>query len=292
MNPEFERFRDEVARHVPGFPPSASATFDITRHGPLDHVQRVALRSLILDSVEGLDPMALEPVLDLGALWQLVADHSGRRGPDAISPSGRSRTDWSTSRVRLAPIEPAHIGPLYLAATHPADGYRWRWRGRTPSAEEFHQTLFAGVKSQFVVEEQGSGRLVGMVVAYDEDLACRHCQVGFIRAAGNDVVPGGMVEGMAVFLDFLFHSFPYERIIFDVPEFNLPLLAACIDALITPDGSIPAFYFHGGRSWDRCFMSIWRHDWQPIGEALFGRAVVDDRVSPPRPPVAASAGTV
>lgn len=52
----FEEFRRLVCSQVVGFPPTAGRTFDLTRRGLLDHVQRVALRALALDLRPDLAP--------------------------------------------------------------------------------------------------------------------------------------------------------------------------------------------------------------------------------------------
>ena len=142
--------------------------------------------------------------------------------------------------------------------------------------------MFSGVKTQFAIEETDTGELVGLVVAYDEDPTCEHCFIGFQRAAGPSVAPGGMVEGMALFLEFLFESFPYRRVILDVPEYNLPLLGSSLESLVSLEGRISDFHFHGGRRWDRCFMSIWRDAWEPIGSAFMGRTAAEASGSPAR----------
>lgn len=262
----FAAFRDEVVRHVPGLPATASSEFDITRHGLLDHVQRVLVRSYVLDRCPHLAVEAVEATPTLGALWELVA---GAEPPDGDAGGlGRSATSWRTPRVRLAPLDIHHHHALYLAATDPIDGFRWRWRGRTPSPEEFEQVLFNGVKTQFVVESSTTGGLVGLVVAYDEDPAGRHCFIGFQRAVDRGQSPGGMTEGMGLFVSFLFQTFPYERLLLDMPAFNVPMVAACAP-LVTFEGAISDYFSYGGRRWDRCFLSIHRSAWEPAAQAFF-----------------------
>lgn len=115
---EFEAFRDVVARHVPGFPSGATASFDVTRHGVLDHVQRVLLRALVLDTWPYVAPGAVDAAEDLGGLWEIARSSSG--GGGGMGPSGRSAADWRTNRIHLAPLDPRHFGPLYQAAVDPS----------------------------------------------------------------------------------------------------------------------------------------------------------------------------
>jgi hypothetical protein len=124
------------------------------------------------------------------------------------------------------------------------------------------------VKTQFVVESTTSGELIGLVVAYDEDPCCRHWFIGFQRAGRRDQSPGGMIEGMGLFVSFLFQTFPYGRLLLDMPAYNLPLVDACAP-LVTHEGTIPDFFSHAGRYWDRCFLSIQRGAWEPAAEAFF-----------------------
>lgn len=169
--------------------------------------------------------------------------------------------------MRLVPVRPDHLPALYDAAVSPTEGFRWRFRGRTPSPEEFRSTLYAGVKAQFAVEDQ-RGEPIGLVVAYDEDPACRHCHIAFLRTARAGVAPGGMVEGMGLLLAYLFETFPYEHVYFEVPEYNLPLIERSVEGLLTEEGRLTRYYWHAQRAWDRCFFSIRRDDWTRFRSAL------------------------
>lgn len=263
---DFESFRSIATQHVPGLPPTATTGFDITRRGLLDHVQRVALRAFVLDSNRMLAPQAVDHAATLGELWGLLRDDFDPRVTDARGHEGNR---YATPRVQLAPLDPSHYSGLYEAALLPQSAHRWRWRGRTPSPEEFQATLYAGVTSQFVVLGQDR-RLVGLVVGYDEDPSRFHCHIGFLRAPSADAgSPGALVEGIALFIAYLFDTFPYERLFADLPEYNLPLLAGTAGSLLRREGTMRRFYWHGGRHWDRILFSLAREDWAPFEEVLF-----------------------
>jgi hypothetical protein len=239
---------------VPGFPPAATLHFDITRRGVLDHVQRVALRAFALDGSEFLSADAIDQVVTLGELWTLVG---GIDSTSLAAARSQPREPYATPRVRLAPLEPTHYAVLYRAAVQPSSAYRWRWRGRTPSPDEFQATLFSGVTSQYVVVG-GQGSLIAFLRASEDEATDR----------------GGMVEGIALFIAYLFETFPYERLFADVPEYNVPLLEATGAALLQREGAMRRYFWHGGRHWDRVFFSLAREDWAPIGQALFGHLQV------------------
>jgi hypothetical protein len=99
----FDDFRDDLARHVPGLPAGANRSFDVTRHGLLDHVQRVLLRSFVLDACPNLAPEAIDAVTSLGAVWEQMV---GTTAPlEGQGPLGRSAAAWQTARVQLAPLD-------------------------------------------------------------------------------------------------------------------------------------------------------------------------------------------
>jgi RimJ/RimL family protein N-acetyltransferase len=263
-------FRDLAAAQVPGFPAGAGSAFDVTRHGLLDHVQRVALRALVLDLRDDLDARAVEAAATLGELAALAGDAAAEHLRGERPLAGRRRGAHQTARVRLVPVEPRHVGALYVAATEPGAGHRWRWRGRTPSPEDFQHSLFAGVTAQYVAESVADGRLIGLVVAYDQDPSARHCHIGFLRCDAAAGTGGAMVEALALFLDHLFRTFPFEKLFAELPEYNLPLVAGLPDELVVHEGRLAGFYWYAGRLWDRCHISVHRRAWEPVAAVLFG----------------------
>lgn len=260
-------FRSDAARQVPGLPANAGPQFDVTRHGTLDHVQRVLVRALVLDLAPDLDRRAVEACRTLGDLAALVGDAARPTGtglPRSTLVHGAHRN----ARVALVPVGGSHMPALYTAATAPGSGFRWRFRGRTPSPEEFHTSLFTGVVVQYVVEAVDDGTPVGLVVAYDEDLSGSHCHIGFLRIDDHDRVPGGTMEGLLLLIDLVFATFTYRKVFADLPEYNLPLVDGMPGETLRSEGRMREFHWHGGRFWDRCFFSLSREAWEHMAEGL------------------------
>lgn len=251
-----------IGGQVPGIPGNATDQFDITRHGVLDHFQREALRFLALDLDPHLEPGRVSAAATLGELVDLI-------GADVVVAGrlvGRDSSAMRTARIRLVPVEPRHINILYLATTEPQQSYRWRYRGRTPSPDEFQRTLFGGVVAQFMVEDH-AGHPIGLVVAYDEDPGAGHCQIGFIRCTAASA--GSMVEAMGLFINYVLRTFNYRKLFADLPEYNLGLIDGMAGELVKTEGRLTDYFWHGGRYWDRCFISINRSDWEAFAEMAF-----------------------
>ena len=67
----------------------------------------------------------------------------GGGGPAAHSPS------LEGSRVYLRPVTEADYGFLFALSTDEATGYRWRFRGETPSPEGFTHAIWHNTIAQF-----------------------------------------------------------------------------------------------------------------------------------------------
>lgn len=234
----------QLAAAIPGFPSTATGDFDLSRHGILDHAQRALLREWVLLHwpVRGEE---LDCVRSVGQLSELLAS----RTPLEEGPIGVA--------VSLRPIEPPDYGPIYRAAVGPENGFGWRFRGRTPSPEEFETTLFQGCLAQYVVAGS-DGRLIGLVSAYQHDADAGHCSAAFLRIDEGQSTAGGMIHGMRAFLSYLFTTFNLRKVFVDVPEYNEWLLSGMVSSLFAVEGRQSGFYWHDGRLWDRILASVER----------------------------------
>jgi RimJ/RimL family protein N-acetyltransferase/acyl carrier protein len=173
----------------------------------------------------------------------------------------------ATRRVRLARVSPHHVGLLYEMATDPRTGFRWRFRGATPSPDEFTTTLWEGVLAQFVMEETSSSRLIGQVVAYDAQPGNGHCHVAFLS---DDAATGtGLaLEGAGLFVAYLFQHWPFRKLYAEVPDFTLSSFAGGLGRYFELEGTLREHAFFGGRWWDVHIIAVYRSAGEEIGTRL------------------------
>ena len=69
--------------------------------------------------------------------------------------------------VRLRPIYPGDYDYLYALMTDDELCWRYRYRGKTPSPEQFEQQLWQSVAAQFVIEHVGDGQRIGHATSYN-----------------------------------------------------------------------------------------------------------------------------
>lgn len=188
------------------------------------------------------------------------------------SPGPPPRGSYRSHNTTIRPLEPSDIPVLYQATLRPQSAHRWRFRGRTPSPEEFESVLFGrDVLAQFIVIEAGGGRPVGLVVGYDPDTTSGHCSVAVQRAWDHDRSAGLMFEGAFVMVQYLFDHFNLRKLYFDVPEYNLTLFSQSPGSLLVEEGRLIDHYYYGDRYWDRVTFALYRSTWDETAEGLRGR---------------------
>lgn len=164
-------------------------------------------------------------------------------------------------RCRLRPIRPADYPALYEIELAPDLALRWRFRGGTPSPEHFARSLFEGVLATFVIESSDGRSLLGVVTAYNADMANGHC---FIAAAATPAARGRgqAVEGLALFVDYCFSVWPFRKLWIETTEHNLVQFQSVERFGIEVEGRLRDFEYLAGRYWDKIILSIERRSWE------------------------------
>ena len=122
--------------------------------------------------------------------WANPPDRATMR-PAATTAPNRDLQPWNRAPlagrwVELRPVKPRHYEFLYDLAATPDGMARWRFRGRTPSIEQFAASLTQGVVAQFVVTARASEQPMGLVVAYNGDDRNGVVYLGAQFAPGDD----------------------------------------------------------------------------------------------------------
>lgn len=168
----------------------------------------------------------------------------------------------SGKRVRLRAITPNDYGFLSALATSPAGLVRWRHRGSTPSPEAFARALWSNVLTQFLVISQDDERPLGVNVAYNPSLANGRCYIA--AQSKEDARSGEVMEGLALFVDFLFQNWNLRKLYTEALDFNIEQFRSAYGSFLTVEGVFTEWEYYDGRYCDMVTASVTRTRWQEL----------------------------
>lgn len=184
----------------------------------------------------------------------------------------------SNGQVRLRALDAGDLPWLRAAETDELLAFRWRLRGTHPSPQEFVEQIWQGVLALFVVERAGDGAPIGVLSAYQPDHRNGHCRVAAARLEPADSMDTSFMSGMALFFDYLFGGWPFRKLYFETPEFNLSQFASAVDrGLLRVEARLTEFMFLADRYWDMLFLSVDRPNWSEFRESPAGRHLLNHR---------------
>jgi RimJ/RimL family protein N-acetyltransferase/aryl carrier-like protein len=159
--------------------------------------------------------------------------------------------------LRLIPVRPDDAPFLYTLAVLPETGFRWRYRGAPPSFERFSEDLWRQVLVQFLARRTEDDQPVGQVVAYGADPALHYAYVGAVFAPPHTGT-GLAAHAVAMFVRYLFHTFPLSKVYLEVPGYNWSQVRSGDGTLFEVEGVLREHHFYAGRLWDQYLCAIYR----------------------------------
>jgi hypothetical protein len=174
-----------------------------------------------------------------------------------------------TRAVYLKPLVPEDYPYIRQAESAPELSARWRYRGATPSPDEWLQGLWAGRLAQFVVVARRSSTPIGLVAAYRANFQQGHAALAAERFGSARRSPL-LVVGVALFVDYVFKCFALRKLYMELPEFNYEQFASGTDRYFTVEGRLRDHSFYDGRYWDELILAIDRRTWMTVREGLLG----------------------
>jgi len=263
-----ESVLDALRVRVPAFPADFERRLDERRSDLLSHAQ---LQVLVM-ACQGFVPDVSRDALLEGATGRDLVSWLRRAvaPTDAHLDSGPRGTYRGTSTT-LRPVAEVDVAGLYLSALHPANAHRWRCRGEAPPPDAFRRALFSeSVLAQFMVvprDDQGHG--IGLVNAYSADLTSGNCYLAFQRSGPPGTgrargTSGMMIEGIALFIEYLFDHFDLHKIYAELPEYNLGLLDGLVGTLFVEEGRLVGHYRYAERRWDLHILALYRPAWEEL----------------------------
>lgn len=188
-----------------------------------------------------------------------VAEGIGSTGVSAasISPADPLAPVLAGHGLRLDPVTPDDVGFLYMLAIAPETSYRWRYRGAPPPLERFTEGMWNQVLVQYVVRRTEGGEPVGQVVAYGADPIARFAYVGAVFVPPQ-TGSGAAAHTVALFVRYLFHTFPFVKVYLEIPGYNWPQLRSGEGTLFTVEGVLRDHYQYAGQLWHQYLCAIYR----------------------------------
>lgn len=173
---------------------------------------------------------------------------------------------WTTQgrlgrRVHLRPVRPSDYPLLYEAELNPPDDVLYRHRGRTPPYDAFVETLWSNVLTQYAIEERESGRLVGLVAAYDANFRDGHARIALYLLLPYRKL-GWPLEGARLFINQMFHAFPFRKLYADIIDPNQEALSTALQAVMRQEGNLLGHTYVGGEYVDMAIYALHRSDWE------------------------------
>lgn len=165
-------------------------------------------------------------------------------------------------RVELQPLDPEHYPFVRALELHPERLATYRHRATTPSPEAFVQRLWNGVLTQFVVVDRDARRPLGIVAAFAADFRNANAQIAFVSAGEGDFVAGVFLDGVELFVDYVFAHFDLRKLYAHTLEPNLRRLSRLVGEVVQCEGVLREHEYLGGRWVDLHVLAVHRADWE------------------------------
>lgn len=163
-------------------------------------------------------------------------------------------------RARLRPVTPDDYEALYEICLDPAIAFRWRFGGGSISFDDFCERLWDGVHVQYVVERMSDRTLAGLQISYNVNWRDGYTFVASILDTRFHRQIWAS-EGGALFISYLFRSFPLRKIYGESAGFNVGQFSSGLDSLFIEEARLRQQVFHDGRYWDQYVHAIYPDAW-------------------------------
>lgn len=266
---------DFLEAQIPTLPKDLRHNLDVPLRARLTHTQLQSLflacqvlnveltRDALVENSTGRDIVE----------WLYHCIPSPADSPD-LQNTRPARGSYRTTNVTIRPIGDRDFSPLYTASLDPRTNHRWRFRGQTPSPDEFRAALFhPNTLAQFMVMPLASDGLgIGLVSAYSADLSAGYCYAAVQRVPSESALKtdGLLVEGFFVFVQYLFDHFKIDKIYLEIPEYNRSLIAGGTESMLVEEGRLINYHYYGDRAWDQYIYSLRRSTWDEVASSFRG----------------------
>lgn len=231
-----------------------------TEHTTLDELSsggltRAGLLSAISRAGLGLERQLLSTISTVGDACGWIDSRWAHVPPDLREATIDAE---DPEPVRLRPVLPRDIELMYTAATSPERGQRWRFRGETPSYDQFQAQMWNNQRCHFIAEV--GERPFAYFAGYDLSLKSRHCYLAILSLSGSPT-EGRVFLGSFLFIEHLFRSFELRKLYIEVAGYNLDTVLGGPQTLFDIEGVLTNHEEWHGQLWDNYIGAVSRARW-------------------------------
>lgn len=177
-------------------------------------------------------------------------------------------------RVHLRAVNPSDYELLRRVELSPHLLQRWRNRGATPGMTEWVRRTEEGVLAQMLVvdDRDGTEEWIGLARAYNADFQHGYGYLALTKLGVADRSTR-VIEGAVLFLEHLFHTWPFRKLYLETPAYNLDQFGSGTGRLLDEEARLRDHWYYDGQHWDHVVLSIWRETWEQRRPALLRSAM-------------------
>lgn len=176
--------------------------------------------------------------------------------------------------VELKPVVPELFPFLYdmLVGQHEV-GIRWRYRGATPSPEDFARNLTSSIYAHYVGVRSSTDEIVSYVSAYSANPRDAHCYVAVAVPDALRLRTGAGMISLGLLINSLFENAPFRKVYAEAPAFNMKQYRRAIGPIFEIEGCLTEHEWYQGAFHDVYTLALTRERWLGVRERYgLGRA--------------------
>lgn len=171
------------------------------------------------------------------------------------------------ARIRLRPVRPGDYPFLYELSLSQEVGFRWIFRGSTPTFEAFAQSLSQNnVLVQFIIERNGPPPAqLGLIMAYRPDFQNGTVYIAMVVEPQPGLLNRGWpIEAAVLFVDYVFMLWNFRKLYMETTDFSLPAFASGLNGILEQEGCLKQHEFYNDHYWDLYVLALYRQRWQVV----------------------------
>lgn len=163
-------------------------------------------------------------------------------------------------RVALEPVVGVNLEFARGLLADPAISARFRFANVMPGPPEIDRVLSERVTSQAVLRRRSNGDFLGLAQLTNANYRHGTANLSMVVHPTFQRRPW-VLEGGALFIEYVFSSFPLRKLYAEAVAFNLEQFSSVTNLLFSLEGRLVEHEWHYGRYWDVSILSLTRERW-------------------------------